>query len=129
MKISTFSLPRSLKQWLMMGVDGLLVLAALWLSVILVSPDFFSQNSSENYFFYFLFSAFCSVVIFHRSGLYRTIVLYMGVQSGLVIFKGITLLTIITTIAVYFTDSLKFPGRAIWVFWMISLLFVGGIRF
>ncbi|MES2624329.1 MAG: nucleoside-diphosphate sugar epimerase/dehydratase [Pseudomonadota bacterium] len=129
MKISAFSLPRSLKQWFMMAVDGLLVLASLWLSVILVSPGFFSQNSSENYFFYFLFSAFCSVVIFHRYGLYRTIVLYMGVQSGVVIFKGITLLTLITTIAVYVTDSLKFPGRAIWVFWMISLLFVGGIRF
>lgn len=129
MKISTFSLPRSLKQWFMMAVDGLLILAALWLSVILVRPDFFSRNSSQNYFFYFLFSAFCSVVIFHRSGLYRTIVLYMGLQSGVVIFKGITLLTLITTITVYFTDSLKFPGEAIWVFWMISLLFVGGTRF
>jgi FlaA1/EpsC-like NDP-sugar epimerase len=129
MKISTFSLPRSLKQWLMMAVDGLLVLTALWLSVILVSPDFFSKNSSQNYFYYFLFSAFCSVIIFHRYGLYRTIVLYMGVQSGVVIFKGITFLTLITTVTVYFTDSLKFPGQAIWVFWMISLLFVGGVRF
>jgi FlaA1/EpsC-like NDP-sugar epimerase len=129
MKFSTFSLPRSLKQWLMMAVDGLLVLAALWLSVILVSPDFFSRNTSQNYFYYFLFSAFCSVIIFHRYGLYRTIVLYMGLQSGVVIFKGITFLTLITTVTVYLTDSLKFPGQAIWVFWMISLLFVGGIRF
>jgi FlaA1/EpsC-like NDP-sugar epimerase len=129
MKLSTLSLSRSLKQACMMAVDGTLILVALWLSVILVSPDFFSRNSSQNYLVYFLFCAFCSVVIFHRSGLYRTIVLYMGLQSGVVILKGITLITLITTIIVYLTGTLNFPGQAILVFWMVALLLVGGIRF
>lgn len=129
MNFSTFSLSRSLKQCLMMAVDSVLILTALWLSVELVSPDFFIRYSFENYLPYFLFCAFCSVVIFHRSGLYRTIVLYMGLQSVLVILKGITLITLVTTITVYLTGTLDFPEQAIPVFWMISLLLVGGMRF
>lgn len=129
MNLNTFSLSRSLKQACMMTVDSLLILTALWLSVLLVSPGFFEANPVESFIAYFLFSAFCSLVIFHRAGLYRTIVLYMGVQSGLVILKGITLLTLVTTITIYLTGALDFPPKAIPVFWMMALLLVGGIRF
>jgi FlaA1/EpsC-like NDP-sugar epimerase len=113
----------------MMLIDGLLILAALWLSVLLVSQDFYSRNTPSDYLPYFIVSAFCSVVIFHSSGLYRTIVLYMGVQSGLVILKGITIITLVTTAIVYLSNSLDFPSRGILVFWMLALLFIGGTRF
>ena len=95
-KFRSFSLSRCIKQCFMMIFDGILILTALWLSVILVNPDFFQRNSSENYLVYFLFIAASAIVIFYRSGLYRTILLYMGLQSGVVILKGITLITMIT---------------------------------
>ena len=129
MKVTTFSFSRSFKQSFMMMVDGLLILAALWLSLTLVGPEFFSITAPRYYLVYFLFSAFCSVVIFYHVGLYRTILLYMGLQSGLVILKGITLSTLVTAMTVYFTGSLDFPGQAILVFWMVGLLLVGGVRF
>lgn len=129
MNFSTFSFSRSLKQVCMMVVDGFLILAALWFSVLLVSADFYSRNPTDSYLPYFLFSAFCGVVIFHSSGLYRTIVLYMGVQSGLVILKGISIITLVTTAIVYLSSGLEFPVEAILVFWMIALLLVGGTRF
>lgn len=129
MNFRTFLFSRSLKQACMMAVDGFLILTALWFSVLLVSPDFYSRNSTDSYLPYFLFSAFCGVVIFHSSGLYRMIVLYMGVQSGLVILKGISFITVVTTAIVYLSSGLEFPVQAILVFWMIALLLVGGIRF
>ena len=129
MNFRTFSFSRSLKQACMMAVDGFLILTALWFSVLLVSSDFYSRNSTNSYLPYFLFSAFCGVVIFHSSGLYRMIVLYMGVQSGLVILKGISFITVVTTAIVYLSSGLEFPVQAILVFWMIALLLVGGIRF
>ncbi len=129
MNFRRFLFSRSLKQACMMAVDGFLILTALWFSVLLVSPDFYSRNSTDSYLPYFLFSAFCGVVIFHSSGLYRMIVLYMGVQSGLVILKGISFITVVTTAIVYLSSGLEFPVQAILVFWMIALLLVGGIRF
>ncbi len=129
MKFNTFSFSRSLKQACMMVIDGLLILAALWFSVLLVSLDFYSRNVPDDYLPHYLFASFCGVLIFHSSGLYRTIVLYMGVQSGLVILKGITIITAVTTAIVYLSSELDFPVKAIPVFWMIALLLVGGTRF
>ena len=113
----------------MMAVDALLILAALWISVALVNEDFYAGNAPNDYLPYFLFAAACGVVTFHTSGLYRTIVLYMGVQSGLVMLKGVTIITAMTAGIVYLSSNLDFPVRAIPVFWMIALTLVGGIRF
>ncbi|MEY4642975.1 MAG: hypothetical protein RLZZ227_2969, partial [Pseudomonadota bacterium] len=130
MNYSSFSLSRSLKQACMMLIDGVLILTALWLSVLLVNPDFYSRHTPDDYLPYFLFSAFCGVIIFHSSGLYRTIVLYMGVQSGLVILKGITIITLVTSgIVFYLSGGIDFPPEGVLVFWMIALLLVGGTRF
>lgn len=129
MKFSTLEVSRSLKQALMMLVDAGCIMTALWLSVILVSPEFFSTNEPGDYLLYFLFCAVSSVVIFYTAGLYRTVLLYMGLQSVLVIVKGISLSTLVATGAVYLTGALKFPGNAILVFWMMALLMVGGLRF
>jgi FlaA1/EpsC-like NDP-sugar epimerase len=129
MKISTLELSRSVKQLLLMIVDAVSIMTALWLSVLLVSPDYFINNPSGDFVLYFLFCAISSVVIFHAAGLYRTVLLYMGLQSVLVILKGITLSTLVSTCAVYLTGALNFPGRAILVFWMMALLLTGGLRF
>lgn len=128
MNYNSFSLSRSLKQISMMAVDAILVLAALYMSVLLVSPDFFESTTADNSPAYFLLCTISGVAIFHRSGLYRTILLYMGLQSGLAILKSITLLALVPTIIIYLPGRLAFPGQAVLVFWMLSLLLVGGIR-
>jgi FlaA1/EpsC-like NDP-sugar epimerase len=128
MKFSKLELSRTLKQLLFMLVDAALVMAALWLSVVLVDTNFFLRNSIEDYLLYFLFCTLSSVFIFHSVGLYRTVLLYMGLQSVQVILKGITLSTLVATCAVYLTAALKFPPQAILVFWMMALLMIGGVR-
>ncbi|MES2604640.1 MAG: nucleoside-diphosphate sugar epimerase/dehydratase [Pseudomonadota bacterium] len=129
MKISALEFSRSVKQLLLMVVDAVCIMTALWLSVILVSPEYFTNNPPGDFLLYFLFCAISSVVIFHAAGLYRTVLLYMGLQSVLVILKGITLSTLVSTCAVYLTNAIDFPGQAILVFWMMALLMTGGLRF
>lgn len=129
MKVANYAMPRSIKQLFMMVVDGLLVLCALWLSVVLVSPQFFEQQAAANHLLYFVLCAFLSVAIFNNAGLYRSLVLYMGLQSGLVILKGVTLSTVLISLAVYATEDFAFPAQALLVFWMTGVLLVGGLRF
>lgn len=129
MKINKYTLPRSIKQLFMMAIDGVLILCALWLSVVLVSPQFFDQHTVSYYLLYFALCSFISVAIFNNTGLYRSLVLYMGLQSGLVILKGVTLSTVVISLAVYATDNFSFPSQALLVFWMMTVLLVGGLRF
>lgn len=113
----------------MMLADGGLILLSLWLSLVLVDPSFFSANAPEVYSLIFVLCAMASVGVLYRAGLYRTVLLYMGIQSGLVIFKGLTISTAIVALLVNLPNELKFPPQAILVFWMASLLLVGGVRF
>ena len=129
MKISSFELSRSIKQLLLMVVDATCMMTALWLSVILVSPEYFTNNPLVDLLRFFLFCTFTSLVFFQIAGLYRTVLLYMGLQSVIVILKGISLGALVSTCAVLLTGTLNFSPRAILVFWMMSLLMVGGLRF
>ena len=128
MRLSKLDFSRTFKKLLLMLVDGCCVVVALWLSVILVDADFFKVNAFADYLVYFLLCAGSSVFIFHASGLYRTVLLYMGLQAVEVILKGITLSTLVATCAIYLAGALNFPGRAILVFWMMALLMIGGLR-
>lgn len=128
MKAYTFPLSRSVKQFLMMVADGLMMPAALWLSFALVNSSLFTNNVQQ-FFSYFIFSSLVSVFIFHRMGIYRTILLYMGLQSGLLILKSVSLATLALATFVYINQSTAFPGPVLPIFWMISLLLVGGARF
>ncbi|MDR2213677.1 MAG: polysaccharide biosynthesis protein [Pseudomonadales bacterium] len=129
MKSAPFSLSRPLKHSFMMLTDGILIVLALWLSLVLVDPRFFALHQADTYTVLFALSAVCSVAVFYQAGLYRTVLLYMGIQSGLVIFKGITISTMLIGLIVYVTDALSLPGKVLVVFWMTALLSVGGLRF
>src|SRR5690606_30679509 len=100
------------KQLCMMVVDGCLLMASLWLSFALIRPGFDLSGLASPYLVYFVYSAIAGVLIFRQAGLYRSLVLYMGLQSGLVIFKGITLTTAVISIPVWVMNSLSLPPQA-----------------
>lgn len=129
MNPGALSLSRPLKRSFMMLADGGLLFLGLWLSLLLVNPAFFDVNEPNIYTLIFVLCSVCSVIVFYKAGLYRTVLLYMGVQSGLVIFKGVTISTLLVAGLVFLTDALVFPAQAIIVFWMTALLLVGGVRF
>lgn len=120
---------RTFKQIGMMALDGWLIMASVWLAFVLIRPGFSFSEVPVSYRIYFVYCALAGVLILRQAGLYRSLVLYMGLQSGLVIFKGITLTTAVISIPVWVMDNLSLAPQGFLVFWMTSLVLVGGLRF
>ena len=85
MSFFTTPVSRSLKQFLMMLADSIMIVLALVFSFALLGNDFFGQEQS--FYLYLSIATILSILVFIRIGLYRAIVLYMGLQSGFVLLQ------------------------------------------
>jgi len=128
MQLYTIPLSRTIKQSLMMAADSVMIVAALALSFVLLDRDFFSQN--QRFYFYLAIATTLSILVFARIGLYRALVLYMGLQSGFLVLQGVTIATCMLAISYFFSQTpLSSDFSILPIFWMIALLFIGGSRF
>lgn len=128
MHIYSMPLSRSIRQALMMMVDSVMIPVALLLSFALLGHDFTSLN--QTFYVYLLVATAMSIMVFAKTGLYRALVLYMGLQSGIVLLKGVTLATFFVSAAYFFaSDPRALDYSLLPIFWMIALLFIGGSRF
>lgn len=124
----SIKLSRSVKQLLLMVSDSVLLLVTLAFSMALLGQDFFSYKQS--FYLYLLFANSASILLFGKLGLYRAIVLYMGFQSVLVVLQGITAATALLAAAIVLSgQSLEPAMPLLGIYWMMSLLFIGGSRF
>lgn len=128
MNLYTVPLSRAVKQMLMMLADSVMLGLALWLSFALLGVEFFAVN--EGVSFYFALANIASVMVFLRIGLYRAILLYMGLQSGFIVLQGVTISTgLLVGTSYFFLPAENYDNAIFPIYWMISLLFVGGSRF
>lgn len=128
MHLYTIPLSRSVKQALMMLADALMFVTALWLSFALLGDSLTGQTQS--FYFYLGVAGVLSIITFVRLGLYRALVLYMGLQSGFLVLQGVTLATCFLAISRFFSQSAEQIDLSVLpIFWMIALLFIGGSRF
>ncbi len=128
MDLNTISLSRSVKQILMMFADALMIVLALILSFALLGKDFFGQD--QRFYYYLLLAITVSILVFIRIGLYRALVLYMGLQSVFVMLQGVTAASCLLAICYFFSQTPDSNDLSILpIFWMIALLFTGGTRF
>jgi FlaA1/EpsC-like NDP-sugar epimerase len=128
MQLYTIPLSRTIKQSLMMVADSVMIMAALALSFVLLGKDFFSQD--QRFYFYLAIATMLSILVFARIGLYRALVLYMGLQSGFLILQGVTIATCMLAVSYFFSQTpLSSDFSILPIFWMIALLFIGGSRF
>lgn len=128
MNLYTVPLSRTVKQLLMMLADSVMLGLALWLSFALLGVDFFSRE--DNAYLYFGLANIASVLVFFRIGLYRAILLYMGLQSGFIVLQGVTISTgLLAATAYFFVAPSSYDNSVFPIYWMISLLFIGGSRF
>jgi len=128
MHLYTIPLSRSVKQILMMMADSVMIVTALALSFALLGKDFFAQD--QVFYFYLSIATALSILVFIRIGLYRALVLYMGLQSGFLVFQGVTIASCLLAASYFFSQTPESSDFSILpIFWMIALLFVGGSRF
>ena len=128
MNLYTVPLSRTVKQLLMMLADSVMLGLALWLSFALLSSEFFSVN--RGVIAYFAIANIASVLVFFRIGLYRAILLYMGLQSGFIVLQGVTISTGLLVLSTYLlVPATSYENAVFPIYWMIALLFIGGSRF
>lgn len=128
MHLYTIPISRTIKQLLLMFADAAMIVTALALSFFLLGKDFFAQD--QRFYFYLSIATILSVLVFIRIGLYRALVLYMGLQSGFLVLQGVTIASCLLAASYFFSQTPESLDYSILpIFWMIALLFVGGSRF
>lgn len=128
MHLYTIPLSRTFKQLLMMVADSFMIVSALGLSFALLGKNFLAQD--QGFFLYLSLATALSILVFLRIGLYRVLVLYMGLQSGLVVLQGVSVATCLLAAAYFFSQPAGAADFSVLpIFWMIALLFIGGSRF
>ena len=128
MNLYTIPLSRSVKQILMMIADALMIVLALGFSFVLLGKDFFDLD--QRFYFYLSLATTVSILVFIRIGLYRALVLYMGLQSVFLILQGVTAASCLLATAYFFAKTPESSDLSILpIFWMIAVLLIGGTRF
>lgn len=128
MHLYKFPLSRGVKLVGLLLADAFMLVAALSLSFSLLGGDFSAQ--SELFQTYFAAAIAFSLLVFTRMGVYRALVLYLGLQFVFQLLKAVTFATCLIAAACFLSlpretlDYSLFP-----IFWMLALLFTGGSRF
>lgn len=112
----------------MMVADSVMLVTALILAFALLGKQFFGQ--AQAFYFYLAIATLLSISVFLKIGLYRVIVLYMGLQSGFLVLKGVSIASCLLSAAYFLSHTRETSDYSILpILWMISLLFIGGSRF
>ena len=126
MQSFTIPIARSIKGLLMMLCDSIMIVVALGFSFALLGKNYPEQDQ----IFYFAIAVALSVFVLARIDLYRAIILYMGLQSGFLVLKGVTVTTFFIAVAYFFAESTPpYDYSILPIFWMMALVFIGGSRF
>lgn len=128
MNLYTIPLSRTVKQLLLMALDSIMIVMALYFSFALLGKDFFTLD--QRFYFYLSIATALSILVFIRIGLYRALLLYMGLQSSFLVLQGVTISSCLLAASYFFSQVPEPSDFAILpIFWMIALLFIGGSRF
>jgi FlaA1/EpsC-like NDP-sugar epimerase len=101
---------------------------ALMLTFVLLEKDFFAAQQKS--VLVLAVVIIVSMIFYTKLGLYRALVLYMGLQSSLLIVHCVTISALLL-IGSYFIFQIPVGDEIsiLSLFWMMSLLFIGGSRF
>lgn len=121
-----FSMPRRVKQTMLIAFDLCVIPLATWLAVMVRSGAYVFEFSLREAL------ALCATIvasafIFIRIGLYRAVVRYMGQQAILTVVKGVTWSSVILAIALFLVRS-EIPRSSPLIYWAIALSLIGGSR-
>lgn len=111
-----------------MIADSVMIVTALAFSFALLGKEFFALD--QRFYFSLAIATVLSILVFIRIGLYRALVLYMGLQSGFLVLQGVTIASCLLAASYFFSQVPEASDFSILpIFWMIALLFIGGSRF
>src|SRR5690606_4742141 len=121
--------PRS-KRMLQITVDMLLIWLALWLAFFIRLGDAGVVKPLGAHAWLFTAAPLTAIPLFIRYGLYRAVMRYLGPQALTTIARVVTAAAALLAIAVYLYGNAPavVPRSTIVIYWLLSLLFIGGLR-
>ena len=128
MHLYNFPLSRSVKLVGLLLADSVMLVVALSLAFGLLGYDFAGRN--QLFYAYLSVAVACSLLVFMRMGVYRALVLYLGLQFVVQLLKAVSFAACLIAAACFLSlppESLNYSLFPI--FWMLALLLTGGSRF
>lgn len=122
-------LDRWQKRLLKITADSLIIWISLLLAFMLRLDDLKLVEPLGEHFWLFVMAPIVSIPVFFIRGFYRSVMRYSGVQASTAIFEGATIASILLGILIYIgpVDSLV-PRSIIFIYWLLSLVMLGGLR-
>lgn len=122
-------LPRGRKRLLQVMVDVLLLWLALWLAFFVRLGTSVLINPFGEYLWLFVAAPATAIPLFVRFGLYRAVLRYFSSAALMTIFNAISLSALLLAVVIYLIQPEELmPRSVVFIYWAISLLFVGGLR-
>ena len=118
------------KRLLQIAVDVLLVWFALWLAFVIRLGETHAVEPFGAHAWLFAAAPLIAIPLFVRCGLYRTVMRYLGPQALAALGRVVTIAAALLAAAVYlYGDSPAIvPRSTIIIYWLLSLMFIGGLR-
>lgn len=120
-------LPRTKKAAILISVDSVFAVIALWASFSLRLGEFYHPD--ENIIYLFVVAPVIAVPIFISRGLYRAIIRYIGIKALWAIVRATTLYALVFAAFVFYSRLGMVPRTVPALNWMIMLLLIGSSRF
>ena len=120
---------RGSKRALQVFADVLLLWAALWLAFFIRLGWGRMIDPFGDYLWLFIAAPAAAIPLFVRFGLYRAVLRYFGSGALVTIFNAISLSALLLALIIYLMQPEELmPRSVIFIYWALSLLFVGGLR-
>jgi len=123
-----FGLERSKKLGLMVIIDVISVILALWSSYALRLSDIWPEEFLLNALPLFILIPVASILIFIKMGLYRALLRYMGLHLLYMVFISVSSLIALSYVVVLFFEIQLFPRSVPLIFGLVALLYLAGSR-
>jgi len=120
-------LPLSIKKFLMVVLDAVLIPLSLWLALSLRYGYFYSEFNRS--FLDFVVLVVFSILVFTKLGLYRAVLRYLNWQALEVILRGVLASTAILLAIMLLHPEAHLPNSTFIIYALISFVFVAGSRF
>lgn len=123
---SLISLPRRMKQLLIVVVDVLSIDFSLWAAFILRSDS--TQVPPEQIFPLLVVAPVLAFPVFVRQGLYRSVIRYLGLHALLAIVKSVVIYSVLLAVAIYMLGLPGIPRSVVIVHGALAMLLVAASR-
>ena len=132
---SFISLPRFLKQLILLLTDSVLLITALWLSFSLRLGEMYALTSEHlamingtGLIWLFVAAPMIAIPIFVRFGLYRVIIRYLGMRTAWSVVQSVALYSVLWGLLALLSGVPGIPRSVVLINAMVSLLVIGGVR-